>query len=403
MREEFVRRMRLAASYVPAMELDAARLLVRYQAAMYTDALWNQADKMVWTNMAMPTEPLYALGLTPVHMELTAGWLSTLGLAERCIRAAGQAGVHAALCSYHKTLIGAMELGLLPAPRHALCTSHICDGGSGMMQYMHRRFGTKTQLVSVPYHRDAPGAVEEVKEQLERAIECLAFRTGRRVDPLSLAEAARRSNRQRRAWQNANDLRKTKVLFPGRLALRNLFGAAFLYGSKAGEEVAQAYLAQLRCLGGESPSHLAPHGPGRRILWVHFAPLHAGGLMREFEESGCHIAFDITGWIYWPRLDERDPMRSFAHKAASHFYLGGSGERMALYKRVIEEFHIDALVLLAHAGCRAIPGAVWELSQLCRRRRMPFLELPGDCIDPRGMPLEQARLRMEAFRESLFA
>ena len=81
----FIQRMRLAAGAAERMELAAARSIVRYQAEMYADRLWKHSGEMVWTNMAMPTEPFYALGLTPVHMELTAGWLSTLGLAERCI------------------------------------------------------------------------------------------------------------------------------------------------------------------------------------------------------------------------------------------------------------------------------------------------------------------------------
>ena len=397
----FIQRMRLAAGAAERMELAAARSIVRYQAEMYADRLWKHSGEMVWTNMAMPTEPFYALGLTPVHMELTAGWLSTLGLAERCIRTAEEAGVHVSLCSYHKALIGAMELGELPPPQYAVCTSHICDGGNGMMQYFRRRFGTKTHLISVPYHPDEYGALGYVRDQIKEMMETLSAQTGRRVDRSALALAARRSNNQRRDWLQANNLRKTKVLFPGHLALRNLFGAAFLSGSEKGRQIAREHLSQLTALSRGKEGALAPHGPSKRILWVHFAPLHAGELMRWFERSGCLIAFDITGWIYWPRLDEADPVQSFARKALSHFYLGDSRARMELYRRVIGEFHIDALVLLAHSGCRAIPGAAWELRQLSRRLHVPFFELPGDCIDPRGMPREQARLRLEAFRESL--
>lgn len=396
----FLQRIRLAAGAAGGMELAAARSLVRYQAGMYAGLLSNHGEHAVWTNMAMPTEAIYALGLTPVHMELTAGWLSTLGLAGRCIRAAEEAGVPVSLCSYHKALIGAMELEELPPPRYAVCTSHICDGGNGMLQYFRRRFGTKTHLISVPYHREALGALDYVSGQMEEAIHALAADTGREVDRQALQRAARCSNEQRRDWLRANNLRKTKVLFPGHLALRNLFGVSFLSGSEVGCKIAREHLSQLTALsqGEKSPM---PGGTGKRVLWVHFAPLHAGKLMRWFEAEGCQIAFDITGWVYWPRLDEDEPVRSFARKAASHFYLGESRERMELYRRVIREFHIDALVLLAHSGCRAIPGAAWELRQLSRQLRLPFLELPGDCIDPRGMPREQARLRMEAFRESL--
>lgn len=63
--------------------------------------------------------------------------------------------------------------------------------------------------------------------------------------------------------------------------------------------------------------------------------------------------------------------------------------------------HINAVVIFMHQGCRAIPGTSWEIQELCEKEGIPFLELYGDCIDPGGVSIQQMKLRMEAFAESL--
>lgn len=64
--------------------------------------------------MVMPTELFYACGLIPLHAEMTAGWISSLHLAEELIREAEQRGIRGGLCSYHRAVIGALERGELP-------------------------------------------------------------------------------------------------------------------------------------------------------------------------------------------------------------------------------------------------------------------------------------------------
>ena len=124
--------------------------------------------------------------------------------------------------------------------------------------------------------------------------------------------------------------------------------------------------------------------------------------MRYFEQTlGCVIAFDITSYIYWPTLKKDAPLVGLSKKILSHFFLWSSDERMVLYDRLLEEYQIDGVVIWMHQGCRAIPGASWELRRAAEKRRLPYLELPGDCIDPGGMSSEQVKLRMEAFRESM--
>ncbi len=137
---DFVQRMRLAGGLRTGMRLYAAQSLVRHQVSMFTGAIWKEPSRIVWTNMGMPPELFYAAGYLPVNTELTAGWSSTLNLAAKYLAIAEQKGFGQNLCSYHKAIVGAMECGDLPPPRLAVMSSHICDGGRGLLSYFASRF-----------------------------------------------------------------------------------------------------------------------------------------------------------------------------------------------------------------------------------------------------------------------
>ncbi len=187
----------------------------------------------------------------------------------------------------------------------------------------------------------------------------------------------------------------------GHLSLRNLFGTTFLFGSELGVEASRAYFEELCKLKNSLEGHLSAKNRKKRILWIHFAPLYANDIMRYLEEQlDCRIVFDITGYLYWSEHNVDKPVESLANKALSHFYLGEASERIKLYHRLVEEYDADGIIHFMHNGCRAIPGSSWQIRRMADELRLPYMELWGDCIDPRGFSSEQMMLRLEAFREA---
>ena len=85
----------------------------------------------------------------------------------------------------------------------------------------------------------------------------------------------------------------------------------------------------------------------------------------------------------------------------SHFLLGDSKKRIDLYVNLLSQYKIEGVVIFMHHGCRAIPCSSWELKEAAKKMKIPFLELPGDCIDKNGLSIEQTKLRMEAYQERL--
>lgn len=396
-----MRRLLMSNYMINNMELRSAQLVVKNQIDIFVNKMWEQSNRIIWTNMVMPTELFYASSLIPVNSELVAGWISTLKLAKRYIAIAHTKGYNQNLCSYHKAVIGAMECGDIPPPLIAVYSSHICDGGRGMIKYFKKRFNTKVLLIDIPYNRTNEN-ISYVRYQLVKAKDMIEQFNRESIEEEKLREAVSLSNRARYYLQKANDLRKKDTLFHGNLAIRNLFGSTFLFGSELGLHVTHKYYSQLKEMKKNNSSLNDIPKKHYRILWIHFAPLYSGDIMKYFEqELNCIIAFDITGYIYWDELSEKDPLSSLSNKIMSHFYLGDVNKRMELYKRIIKEYNIDGIVMLMHQGCRAIPGSSWEIRQIVKQMKLPFLELSGDCIDPESFSSEQMKLRMEAFSESL--
>ncbi|SCY70455.1 2-hydroxyacyl-CoA dehydratase subunit D [Alkaliphilus peptidifermentans] len=397
---EFKQRMSLVKAVIPGLQLEAVKKLVENQIDIFTEIIWKNPEKIIWTNMVMPLEIFYAAGLVPINMELVAGWLATLGLSKKYIMLSESMGFSPTLCSYHKAVLGVCENGDLPFPRAAAITSHLCDGGNGVVNHFVHRYDTCSYTLNIPYHNNGLH-FSYVLQQYRELIKWLEDYTGSKLSNEKLSRALELSNRAREYWVKVLQLRRGVPLINGHLALRNLFGATFLFGTEIGVEVAKAYHQQL-CDSKAAESKTDSNRSTKRILWIHFAPLYANQLMEYLEEQlNCRIVFDITGYIYWPEYELEKPLESLTQRTLSHFYMGDAQERKNLYSSLIKDFRIDGVIHFMHNGCRAIPGWSWQVRQVAEEGNIPFLEISGDCVDPRGFSEEQMRLRLEAFNEAL--
>lgn len=397
----FVQRMKLAQAVIANAPLRAIQMVVENQIDIFTNTIWKHPEKIIWTNMVMPQELFYAAGLVPVNMELAAGWLASLRLSDKYIACCEGNGCSPSVCSYHKATLGLLQSGGLDHPRAAAISSHICDGSIGTVNYWKQHYGTNTFILDVPFQK-TPDSTAYLTRQFEELIAWIENYTGQALSEEKIREALILSNQAREYWTQVQTLRKGNPAVPGRYMLRNLFGATFLFGSRFGLDVMRTYHEEMRQKY-TAPQNQASPAKRKRILWIHFAPLYHNTLLEYLEESlACSIVYDITGYIYWQQYDPDMPLESLAQRAASHFYLGEAEKRQKLYADIIQEYRIDGVIHMMHNGCRAIPGASWQVRDTTDALGVPYLELSGDCIDPRGFSAEQMKLRLEAFGEMLW-
>ncbi len=381
---------------IPVIPLKSVQLLLEHQLEMFRSVA-DSPEKVVWTNMVMPTEIFYSMGLIPLNIELISGWLATLGLSRQYIMDSEGLGIGTQLCSYHKAALGLMLNDLSFRPRTMVLSSTICDGGRALASFCENTFGTKVKIINIPFnnhHSNLPIVEKEVKN----AWIWLSKNTGRSQDYESLINSVNLSNHSRAKWVEANRIRAESSGFPGKYVLRNLFGATFLFGSVAGDRIISQYYRDVKNITVEGTKRSSK----KRILWVHFAPLHRNSLMDFLEnELNCEIVADAVSYMYWQPYDKDNVFHSMALRLMSHFYNGQVENRKNIYRKIITDARVDGIVHFMHSCCRSIVGASWLLRDLSHELKKPYLELSGDCIDPRGYSDAQSRLRLQAFSEAM--
>ena len=105
---------------------------------------------------SFPVEILYAMGIAPLHNEVTT-WTSALLLGNQTefLTAGAEAGLAAEICSPHRGLAGGYFRGLLPKPDAVLWSNLICDNTAKSGEYIMEidrlsRVSSWTILSTVP-------------------------------------------------------------------------------------------------------------------------------------------------------------------------------------------------------------------------------------------------------------
>jgi benzoyl-CoA reductase/2-hydroxyglutaryl-CoA dehydratase subunit BcrC/BadD/HgdB len=82
----------------------------------------------------------------------------------------------------------------------------------------------------------------------------------------------------------------------------------------------------------------------------------------------------------------------------------GSGDKLATMKRMIDDYHLDGVILHSDRSCKPYSiGQIDQRDRLARDHGVPALLLEADHNDPRSFSEEQVSNRLDAFIEMLGA
>ncbi|MDI6894175.1 MAG: 2-hydroxyacyl-CoA dehydratase family protein [Bacillota bacterium] len=354
---------------------------------------------VVWCNVALPSEFIYGMRAIPVMPEMAAGFAAAWRGSQHLIVRADGEGFPSDLCSFHRCALGLALEGWLPRPDAVVATSIFCDGAKKFLHHASRLFSVPYFLIDVPYEPGA-SAVRAVAARL-REVAAELEGMGRGFDARRLPFALALSNQARGHYLEAMRLRRHRPA-PWRgseaLSYASVFFTAF--GSPGGVRIyralARSLAARLR------RGRFAVPVERRRLLWLHFRPFYPGPLMSFLEvDQGAVIAVEEMTHLWWQELDPGHPWESLGGKITSHFLWGPVDRRVEVMLQLARDYGVDGIVHYSHWGCRQSTGAVSILRQASAQAGIPFLNLDGDCIDPRNGREEQARTRLEAFLESI--
>ena len=166
----------------------------------------NQPQQAVMVNIFMPCELMHAMGLTPMFPEGLSVYVACTACQHVFAERAETSGIPESFCSYHKTMIGMAESGVLPKPLLIAGTTLACDANQLSFRHLAAHYPAPLTLIDVPARED-DAAVAYVADQLRELARTLETLTGRKLDEAKLRESMACANRTLALMREYADLR----------------------------------------------------------------------------------------------------------------------------------------------------------------------------------------------------
>ncbi|OHB86430.1 MAG: hypothetical protein A3J73_00315 [Planctomycetes bacterium RIFCSPHIGHO2_02_FULL_38_41] len=376
------------------------------QTRVGTKHLYNvyaHPDRTIWTTMFVPSEILFAMGLNPFCLEIGAALFAGFGQSARGLIEAESYGVSTDICSFHRSAIGHAFRNMFPKNKLQVATTTLCDNNTKTIKICESITGKETIVLDVPYEAD-DYSITYLAKQLEDFVKRLEQITGRKIKQDAFEQAIEYSNQTREKILEVNELRKDlHAPLPGSRALGFMFPAFLLIGSKLSLKFFSSLASELRTKITESKKNnkILPDDH-IRILWLELKPYFKVDFLTKLEkEQGVKIAFEETNYIFWDKLDPKNPYESLAKKLITSHYNGPLERRVEVTKKLAKEYNVDGVVVFSTWGCRRNNAAVPTLKRELNKAGFPFLSLDGDCIDDHNYMPGQFSTRIEGFLEMI--
>lgn len=363
-------------------------------AGTITDS-FRHPENAVMVNIFFPCELLHAMGLVPMFPEGISVYAANTACQQVFAEAAEARDVPESYCSYHKTMLGIAQLGVMPAPLMIANTTMACDANQLSFRSLAQQYRVPHKVIDVP-HSDDEDAVAYVAGKLRETAVMLEDLCGRKLDPRILQETVACSQRTLDAYRSF--LRKRgSVSLPATMSgeLCSIIAAHILLGRPE----SQRYMQRLVRAAGRA----APFDPGKkRIFWMHTLPNWQDSMKGILEEGGrCELAGTDLAADALIDMDPLQPYESMARRVVSSTFNGSAMHRIESTIRCAREARADGVIIFCHWGCKQTMGLSQLAKQMLEAEGLPTLVLDGDGCDARNVADGQMVTRVNAFLEQL--
>ncbi|MCD7708270.1 MAG: 2-hydroxyacyl-CoA dehydratase family protein, partial [Clostridiales bacterium] len=340
-----------------------------------------------------PCELMQEVGLAPYNVEGFSCYLTGSRAEEAFLAHPGEEGISDTLCSYHRSFLGAAEMGVLPKPRCIVYTNLICDANMLTFRRLAEEFDVPSFFIDVPYEQEERN-VAYVARQLRELSKFLEEQTGRKIDPASLTERLRCSKRTLRNCRKAQAARArhfvpTDLVTPLYAGMTN----NVMLGTPEEERYTKMLLDDLST---------AEPARGKRIYWMHTIPFWSDAVKKEFcfSENAQIIACELAQ-AYDGDIDPDHPYEAMARRMVYNSFNGNATRRIENGIRHARELNCDGAIWFAHWGCKHTAGAAQLAKKKFEEAGIPLLILDGDGTDRSHGGEGQTATRIGAFLEML--
>ena len=354
-----------------------------------------------------PVEILYAMGITPLHNEVTT-WTTAMLLGNQMdfITAGAEAGLAPEICSPHRGLAGGYFKKMLPQPDAVLWTNLICDNTAKSGEYIAELTGAPSFFLDHPFDKSELEN-QYMQSELRSLIAFLEKTSSRKMDWDKLSQSVAEMDKQIKLQTEIAELRKAQ---PSPMSSRRFLELLTIDYMFAGQPEATQYLTMLKAELAEKVSKgIGAVNPEKfRLMTLFIPPLHLlpfiDGLFTEFGAvSAVEPLFSF--WKY-DTLDPSKPLESVAKKsfmipeARTMYGPLGDETRREITDRA-REYQIDGAIYYAFIGCRHTCATIKMFKDLLNNMDVPVLTLDCDIADPTVNSQSEVRQKMEQFFELL--
>lgn len=353
----------------------------------------GHGGRYLWGNIFAPCEIIGSMGLRMLSIECMSCYLAGFHLEEYFIDHAQSLGLAPTLCSYHKTFVGAVASGVVPAPVFSVSTSMTCDGNLNTFRYLQKKTEIPFILLDIPYHDDE-ASVSYLADQLKNMVKRMEETLNCKCDMDRLKESLRTENETRRELVKFYR-HLTEHYYPGEIIdqLYMMMGTHLMMGTPEFLKLVQSMNKEIVT---------CPPFTGKKIMWVHLLPFYQESLKQYFN---CNKDYQLMASdIVFDNLEELDPDRPFeslASKLIHNVYNGTYDHKAGIIGGMAKEARPDAVIHFCHWGCKQADGGSVILKEAMKKQGIPMLILDGDGIDKRNSHDGQIKTRLEAFLEMI--
>ncbi|MBI4286910.1 MAG: 2-hydroxyacyl-CoA dehydratase [Chloroflexi bacterium] len=356
----------------------------------------------------VPTEIIFALGLTPMHLEFTSGTMAVvLKNFEEGLNAARGLGLYPEICSTHRIMAGSFSQGWVPLPNAIVWSNMACDNTAKTAEVLIDMYQIPGFFVERPYaHR--PDTVSYTAAEFRDMVAFLEKHSGRKLDPNRLEESLKLSFEMVRLHREINELRKASPYpLPNRRSFQMMVVGWYYQGSQEAVDYFRVVRDEAKALV-EQKKGFTPNNRFR-LLSISQVPYHNWKIMDWMErEHGACMVFNVDNdhWRDW-QLDLSHPFETLATRiyqtpSSAQFY---APLHLGMVPDAVQDaktYKVDGAVFWAHAGCREGCATIRSIKDALRDRvDIPLLALNMDFMDPTVVPEEEMKNQFEAFFERL--
>lgn len=356
---------------------------------------FRHPEKSVMVNVFFPCELLHAMGIQPMFPEGISVYTACTACQRPFVETAEANDVPETFCSYHKTMLGIAETGVMPAPLMIANTTLACDANQLSFRQLAELYQVPHAVIDIP-HDSGEEAVRYVADQLRALVPQLEDLCHRKLDSQALRDTMARSQRTIETYRNY--LRKrAQVSLPSTMTgeMCSMISTHVMLGRPESEE----YVRRLLQAAEAAPARTAGK---KRLFWMHTMPNWQDSMKDILETSGrCELVGADTSVDALMDMDPEQPYESMARRVVESSYNGPALHRVDGAVQAARELGADGTIVFCHWGCKQTLG----LSQLAKQRMeaagLPTLVLDGDGCDPRNVADGQMITRVNAFLEQL--